>query len=42
MPHVLAAVEVNFGQSVQGLLDTIARSVPKLAAFLLILIGGWI
>jgi mechanosensitive ion channel-like protein len=42
MPHALAAINVNFGQSVQNLLNTIARSIPKIGVFLLILVVGWI
>lgn len=42
MPHALAAINVNFGQSVQNLLNTIARSIPKILVFLLILVVGWI
>jgi hypothetical protein len=42
MPHALAAINVNFGQSVQNLLNTIARSIPKICVFLLILVVGWI
>jgi len=42
MPHALAAINVNFGQSIQNLLNTIARSIPKILVFLLILVVGWI
>jgi hypothetical protein len=42
MPHALAAINVNFGQSIQSLLNTIARSIPKILVFLLILVVGWI
>jgi Conserved TM helix len=42
MPHHLAAINVNFGQSIQNLLNTIARSIPKILVFLLILVVGWI
>ena len=42
MPHALAAINVNFGQSIQNLLNTIARSIPKIVVFLLILVVGWI
>ncbi|HUJ05155.1 MAG TPA: hypothetical protein VLX31_03485 [Streptosporangiaceae bacterium] len=42
MPHALA-VSVNFGQSLQNLINTIAHAIPKIAVFLLILIvGGFI
>lgn len=37
--HVLA---VNVTQSLQNLLDTVMRSIPKIALFLVILVIGWI
>src|ERR1022692_223243 len=42
MHHALA-VNVNFGQSVQNLINTVAHAIPKIVVFLLILIvGGFI
>ncbi len=41
MSHVVA-VNVNFGQSVQSLLNTVAHAIPKIFVFLAILIIGWI
>jgi hypothetical protein len=41
MPHAVAAINVDFGQSIQNLLNTIARSIPKILVFLLILAIGW-
>ena len=42
MHHALA-INVNFGQSVQNLINTVAHAIPKIVVFLLILIvGGFI
>lgn len=42
MRHALA-VNVNFGQGLQNLINTIAHAIPKIAVFLLILVcGGFI
>jgi hypothetical protein len=40
MSHTLASVSVS--QSVQNLINTIGRSLPKIGVFILILIVGWI
>jgi len=42
MPHALAAVNVNFGQGLQNLVNTVGRSIPKIGVFVLILIVGYI
>lgn len=40
MRNEIAAV--SFGQSIQNILDTIARTVPKIIVFVVILVVGWI
>jgi hypothetical protein len=40
MSHTLASVNVS--QSVQNLLNTVGRSLPKIGVFILVLIVGWI
>ncbi len=40
-PHLIAA-NVNFGQSVQSLLNSVAHAIPKIFVFLMILIIGWL
>jgi hypothetical protein len=39
--HALA-INVNFGQSVQNLINTVAHAIPKILVFLFILVVGWI
>jgi len=40
MPQTLAAI--NIGQSLQSMLDSLARIIPRIVAFIIILIIGWI
>ena len=51
MPHALVlhnvrppavAVNVNFGQAVQSLLNSVAHAIPKIFVFLMVLVIGWI